>query len=258
MRRGSTGGLPTFSPLVFCQACYPDSVSMTILSNFCKPCSRMIPSRCIKGLSQITMLTGVEVGIHVDLLAVWSPARLCSLLGLQILPVADERLRLGAQRLTTIRGGASSSIKGGLLLPLGLSSCLQQQHQQTASINTSSLHSTFSPRLFKPRLQKPFKMQYSAIIISLAASLALAIPSQPLAARHSSGGSGSGSGSGSGGSSSYTPCGSSVLLDSQAVCCSGDVAGLVDLTCATGKTALPIPPPVFSFSFPALGSCLRG
>ncbi|ROW03447.1 hypothetical protein VSDG_01535 [Cytospora chrysosperma] len=60
-------------------------------------------------------------------------------------------------------------------------------------------------------------MQYSAIIISLMASLAIASPSMPLPR----------------GGSSYVPCGSSVLLDSQPVCCSGDVLDLLDLSCAT-------------------------
>ncbi|KUI55640.1 Cryparin [Cytospora mali] len=64
-------------------------------------------------------------------------------------------------------------------------------------------------------------MQFtSAIILSIMASLAIA---SPLDTR-----------GGKGGSSSYTPCGSSVLLDSQAVCCSTDVlSGVADLSCAT-------------------------
>ena len=59
----------------------------------------------------------------------------------------------------------------------------------------------------------------SAIILSIMASLAIA---SPLDTR-----------GGKGGGSSYTPCGSSVLLDSQAVCCSADVGGIAALTCAT-------------------------
>lgn len=72
-------------------------------------------------------------------------------------------------------------------------------------------------------------MQYSAIIITIMASVALATPTKPVEAR---GGGGDGSGSGS----SYTPCGSSVLLYSEAACCSGDVLNLIDLTCATGMS----------------------
>lgn len=67
-------------------------------------------------------------------------------------------------------------------------------------------------------------MQYSAIIISLMASLAIASPSMPLPR------------GGGGGSTSYDPCGSSVLLDSQAVCCSTDVLDVLELTCAVGKS----------------------
>lgn len=54
------------------------------------------------------------------------------------------------------------------------------------------------------------------------ASLAIASPSMPLPR----------------GGSSYVPCGSSVLLDSQPVCCSGDVLDLLDLSCATGKSSI--------------------
>ncbi|KAI3391972.1 hypothetical protein diail_6378 [Diaporthe ilicicola] len=74
-------------------------------------------------------------------------------------------------------------------------------------------------------------MQLSALIISFMASLAIAVPTNGGGGGGDGGGGDGGGGSGGGGSS-YEPC-TSALLDSQAQCCSADVGGIADLTCAT-------------------------
>ncbi|KAI7773344.1 hypothetical protein LA080_011202 [Diaporthe eres] len=74
-------------------------------------------------------------------------------------------------------------------------------------------------------------MQFSTLLISLMASLAIAVPT-----------GGGGGGDGGGGSTPYTACTS--LLYSQAQCCSADVGGVADLTCAS---VAPIPTSPDSF-----------
>ncbi|KAK7716389.1 hypothetical protein SLS64_003543 [Diaporthe eres] len=67
-------------------------------------------------------------------------------------------------------------------------------------------------------------MQLSTLLISLMASLAIAVPT-------GGGGDGGGGGGGGGGSTPYAACTS--LVYSQAQCCSADVGGVADLTCAS-------------------------
>lgn len=75
-------------------------------------------------------------------------------------------------------------------------------------------------------------MQLSTLLITLMASLAIAVPT------NTGGGGGDGGGDdggdNGGGGSSYEPC-LSTLLNAQPQCCSADVGGIADLTCATGK-----------------------
>lgn len=75
-------------------------------------------------------------------------------------------------------------------------------------------------------------MQLSALLMSLMASLAIAVPTG--GGGDGGGGGGGGGGGDGGGSTPYTACTS--LLYSQAQCCSADVGGVADLTCASGKT----------------------
>lgn len=74
-------------------------------------------------------------------------------------------------------------------------------------------------------------MQLSTLLISLMASLAIAVPTGGGGGGGDGGGGGGGDG---GGSTPYTACTS--LVYSQAQCCSTDVGGVADLTCASGKT----------------------
>lgn len=76
-----------------------------------------------------------------------------------------------------------------------------------------------------------FKMQLSALILSVMASLAMAVPTNT----GGGGGGDGGGGDGGGDSGSYSPC-TSTLLNAQPQCCSADVGNIADLTCATGKT----------------------
>lgn len=69
-------------------------------------------------------------------------------------------------------------------------------------------------------------MQLSTLLMSLMASLAIAVPT--------GGGGGGDGGGGGGGSTPYAACTS--LVYSQAQCCSADVGGVADLTCASGET----------------------
>lgn len=87
-------------------------------------------------------------------------------------------------------------------------------------------------------------MQLSTLLISLMASLAIAVPTGGGGGGGDGGGggggddggdNGGGGGGGGGGSGgSYTACTS--LVYSQAQCCSADVGNIADLTCASGKT----------------------
>ncbi|KAJ0106830.1 cerato-ulmin [Diaporthe amygdali] len=69
-------------------------------------------------------------------------------------------------------------------------------------------------------------MQLSALILSVMASLAMAVPTN-------TGGGGDGGGGDGGGSSDYDPCTATALINAQAQCCSADVGGIADLTCKT-------------------------
>lgn len=86
-------------------------------------------------------------------------------------------------------------------------------------------------------------MQLSALLISLMASLAIAVPTNTGGGGDGGGGddggdNGGGGGGGDGGSTPYVACTS--LLYSQANCCATDVIGVADLTCGIGKTSLHI------------------
>lgn len=84
-------------------------------------------------------------------------------------------------------------------------------------------------------------MQLSTLLISLMASLAIAVPTNTGGGGDGGGGDdggdngGGGGGGGDGGSTPYVACTS--LLYSQANCCATDVIGVLDLTCNIGKTA---------------------
>lgn len=77
-------------------------------------------------------------------------------------------------------------------------------------------------------------MQLSTLLISLMASLAIAVPTNTGGGGDGGGGD-DGGGGGDGGSTPFVACTS--LLYSQAQCCATDVLGVADLTCGIGKTA---------------------
>lgn len=84
-------------------------------------------------------------------------------------------------------------------------------------------------------------MQFSIIVLSFLASIAIASPAKRNGGGGGDGGSGGGSsggggsgggGSGGGGTTTYVPC--TDTLYSQAECCDVDVLGVADLNCAIG------------------------
>ncbi|KAG6361309.1 hypothetical protein INS49_009534 [Diaporthe citri] len=72
-------------------------------------------------------------------------------------------------------------------------------------------------------------MQLSTLLISLMASLAIAVPTNT--GGGGGGGGDGGGGGGGGGGGTYSACTSAVY--SQAQCCSADVGNIADLTCAS-------------------------
>lgn len=77
-------------------------------------------------------------------------------------------------------------------------------------------------------------MQLSTLLITIMASLAIAVPTNTGGGGGGGDDGGDNGGGDGGGSGTYAPCTS--LLNSLPQCCSADVGGIADLTCATGKT----------------------
>lgn len=86
-------------------------------------------------------------------------------------------------------------------------------------------------------------MQLSTLILTLMASLAIAVPTggggDGGGGDDNGGGGGGGGGGGDGGGTTYDPC-KEVLIEAKPNCCAATVIDVADLTCATGKISFPL------------------